>query len=324
MPCAALRRKAGWPERAGVQIYLPIAEMSVNVLLLLGLGGLVGLLSGMFGIGGGFLLTPLLIFIGVPAAVAVSSQTNQVVASSVSGALAYWRRRAIDLRMGWLLLAGGVAGSAAGVQLFALLRTRGQIDVVIAVSYVVFLTTIGALMLAESLQAARQARSGERKRGRRPRTWVHQLPFRMRFPASGLYISAIPPVAIGALVGLMAAVMGVGGGFIIIPAMIYLLRMPTNVVVGTSLFQIIFVTAFTTVMHAARNHTVDIVLALLLIGGSAIGAQIGVRLAGRVRAEALRTLLAALALAVGVKLGWDVTVTPAEPFAIIAGAEAER
>jgi hypothetical protein len=307
-----------------VEIYLPIAEMSVNVLLLLTLGGAVGLLSGMFGVGGGFLLTPLLIFMGIPPAVAVSSQTNQVVASSVSGALAYWRRRAIDLRMGWLLLGGGIAGSALGVQLFALLRARGQIDIVIAISYVLFLTAIGALMLAESVHAARRARSGARRRARRPRTWIHRLPVRMRFPASGIYISAIPPVGIGALVGVMAAVMGVGGGFIMVPAMIYLLRMPSSVVVGTSLFQIIFVTAFTTVFHAVQNQTVDIVLALLLIGGSAIGAQIGVRLAGRIRAEALRALLAALALAVGLKLGWDVTARPAEPFALITSAEATR
>ncbi len=304
-----------------MQIYLPIAEMSVNVLLLLGLGGAVGLLSGMFGVGGGFLLTPLLILIGIPPAVAVSSQTNQVVASSVSGALAYWRRRAVDFRMAWLLLGGGVAGSVAGVQIFAWLRAVGQIDVVISLAYVVFLTTIGALMLTESVQAMRHARQG-RPRRKRTRSWVQTMPLRMRFPTSRLYISAIPPVGIGVLIGFLAAIMGVGGGFIMVPAMIYLLRMPTSVVVGTSLFQIIFVTALTTVMHAAQNHTVDIVLALLLIAGSVIGAQIGVRLAVKFRAEALRGLLAALALVVGLKLGWDVVAPPAETFTLIGAAEA--
>jgi len=308
-----------------VQIYLPIAEMSVNILLLLGLGAGVGFLSGMFGVGGGFLMTPMLIFIGVPPAVAVSTEANQIVASSVSGALAHWRRGSVDLRMGLLLLAGGVVGSAAGVQLFAWLREVGQIDIVIALAYVTFLGAIGGLMMFESVRALRRERAGAgvaaaRARGKRRRhSWVQVLPLRMRFPRSRLYISAIPPVAIGALVGLLAAIMGVGGGFIMVPAMIYLLRMPTNVVVGTSLFQIIFVTALVTILQATQNQTVDVVLAMLLIVGGVIGAQLGVRAAVRVRAEALRALLAGLVLAVCAKLGYDLVARPAEMYTLIPG-----
>jgi len=308
-----------------MQIYLPIAEISVSLFLLLGLGAGVGFLSGMFGVGGGFLMTPLLIFIGVPPAVAVSTEANQIVASSVSGAMAHWRRRAVDIRMGLLLLAGGVVGSAAGVQLFAWLRSLGQIDVVIALAYVVFLGVIGGLMMVESvLTLRRQRRSGAAPRPRkRVRTLAQKLPFRMRFPSSRLYISVIPPILIGAVVGVLAAIMGVGGGFIMVPAMIYLLRMPTNVVVGTSLFQIIFVTALVTVLQATQNHTVDIVLAMCLIIGGVIGAQLGVRAAVRVQAEALRALLAGLVLLVCLKLCWDLVATPAEMFTLLPGGLGE-
>ena len=305
-----------------MQIYLPIAEISVNVLLLLGLGAGVGFLSGMFGVGGGFLMTPLLIFIGVPPAVAVSTQANQIAATSVSGALAHWRRGAVDVRMGLYLLAGGIAGSVAGVQLFAWLKSLGQIDIAIALSYVVFLGGIGALMAFESIQALRRDRRGgqlARPRRRRPRPLAQRLPMRARFPRSHLYVSIIPPIVIGAVVGVLVAIMGVGGGFIMVPAMIYLLRMPTNVVVGTSLFQIIFVTALVTVLQATQNHTVDIILALLLILGGVIGAQIGVRAAMKVKAEALRALLAGLVLAVCLKLAWDLIATPSEMYTLIPG-----
>lgn len=304
-----------------MQIYLPIAEISVNVLLLLGLGAGVGFLSGMFGVGGGFLMTPLLIFIGVPPAVAVSTEANQIVASSVSGALAHWRRGTVDIRMGVLLLVGGVIGSALGVQLFAYLRSLGQIDVAITLSYVVFLGAIGGLMMVESVRSMRREGSGgpARPRGKRRRTLAQKLPLRMRFPKSRLYVSAIPPVIIGAVVGLLAAIMGVGGGFIMVPAMIYLLRMPTNVVVGTSLFQIIFVTALVTVLQATQNQTVDVVLAMLLIIGGVIGAQLGVRAAMKVKGEALRALLAGLVLAVCLKLAFDLVATPSEMYTLIPG-----
>ena len=227
-----------------MQIYLPIAEMSANILLLLGMGGGVGFLSGLFGVGGGFLMTPLLIFIGVPPAVAVATEANQIVASSVSGALAHWRRGNVDLKMGVVLLIGGFVGSTGGVFLFRALRDAGQVDLVISLSYVLFLGIIGGLMLIESVQAMRRrSDSSAPRRKLHQHNWLHGLPFKMRFRRSKLYISALLPLGVGAFVGLLAAIMGVGGGFIMVPAMIYLLGMPTSVVVGTSLFQIIFVTA---------------------------------------------------------------------------------
>ena len=237
-----------------MQIYLPIAEVSVNAFLLLGLGGLVGILSGMFGVGGGFLMTPLLFFIGIPPAVAVATEANQIVASSFSGALAHFRRKTVDLKMGGVLLIGGLAGAALGVVVFNYLKSMGQVDLLVKLCYVVFLGIIGSLMFVESLRALRRARSGDTlKHKRRQRSWVHSLPFKMRFRTSGLYISAIPPILIGLFVGVLSAIMGVGGGFIMVPAMIYILGMPTKVVVGTSLFQIIFVTGFTTLSHATTN-----------------------------------------------------------------------
>ena len=307
-----------------MQIYLPIAEMSVNIFLILGMGGGVGMLSGLFGVGGGFLMTPLLIFIGVPPAVAVGTEANQIVASSVSGLLAHWRRGNVDFRMGAVLLAGGIVGSTLGVFLFRILRGLGQIELVISLCYVVFLGIIGALMFAESLNALMKRRklpAGSTARGAGRHNWIHGLPFKMRFRKSKLYISALLPLAVGFIVGLLAAIMGVGGGFVMVPAMIYLLGMPTQVVVGTSLFQIIFVTANATFFQATLNQTVDVVLALLLLIGAVIGAQIGVRIGAKLRGEQLRILLALMVLAVGFKLGLDLVVTPDELFTLSGDAE---
>jgi uncharacterized protein len=298
-----------------MQIYLPIAEVSVNAFLLLGIGGIVGVLSGMFGVGGGFLITPLLFFVGIPPAVAVATSANQVVASSVSGVLAHFKRRTVDFRMGLVLLAGGLVGSAAGVQVFTLLRQAGQVDLLVQLSYVIFLGIVGALMFVESLNALRKVRSGAPPT-RRKHNWIHALPFKVKFRTSGLYISVIPPLLVGALVGVLAAVMGVGGGFLMVPAMIYLLGMPTKVVVGTSLFQIIFVTAFTTLLHAVTNYSVDMILAVLLLLGGVVGAQIGTTLGARLRAEQLRILLALLVLAVAGKIALDLLLEPRELYSL--------
>ena len=302
-----------------MQLYLPIAEVSVNAFLLLGLGGIVGFLSGMFGVGGGFLITPLLFFIGIPPAVAVATGANQVVASSVSGVLAQLRRKAVDFRMGTVLLAGGMIGSVIGIIVFQWMTRLGQIDLFVQLSYVLFLGLIGAMMLQESLRAWFRQKSGAPVRRSHVHTWVHGLPLKMKFRASGLYISVLPPMAVGALVGFLAAIMGVGGGFIMVPAMIYLLGMPTKVVIGTSLFQIIFITAFTTLMHAVTSQTVDILLALLLIIGGVIGAQIGSRVAVRLKAEQLRILLSLLVLAVSLKIALDLLIQPSELYSVIPG-----
>ncbi len=300
-----------------MQIYLPIAEVSVNAFLLLGLGGMVGILSGMFGVGGGFLMTPLLFFIGIPPAVAVATEANQIVASSFSGVLAHFRRRTVDLRMGTVLLAGGLLGAALGVWLFNWLRGQGQVDLLVRLCYVVFLGVIGGLMFLESLRAITRARrAGPAAPRRRQRGWIHALPLKMRFRTSGLYISVIPPFLVGCAVGVLAAIMGVGGGFIMVPAMIYLLGMPTKVVVGTSLFQIIFVTAFTTLLHATTNYTVDMALAVLLLVGGVVGAQIGTQIGTRMKAEQLRILLAAMVLAVCGKLALDLLLRPAELYSL--------
>ena len=304
-----------------MQLYLPIAEVSVNAFLILGLGGIVGFLSGMFGVGGGFLITPLLFFIGVPPAVAVATGANQVVASSISGVLAQLRRKGVDFTMGWVLLVGGLFGSAVGVWLFRLMTRAGQVDLFVQLSYVIFLGLIGAMMFQESLRSLLRARrpGGAPIRRAHVHSWVHGLPFKMKFRASGLYISVIPPLVVGALVGLLAAIMGVGGGFIMVPAMIYLLGMPTKVVIGTSLFQIIFTTAFTTVMHAVSSQTVDLMLALLLILGGVVGAQFGARVGVKLRAEQLRILLALLVLAVCARVAFDLVMTPEEFYSITAG-----
>ena len=300
-----------------MQIYLPIAEVSVNAFLLFGLGGLVGMLSGLFGVGGGFLITPLLFFIGIPPTVAVATGANQVVASSVSGVLAHIKRRTVDFRMGIVLLAGGLLGSALGIWAFNLLSRLGQIDLVVQLSYVIFLGLIGLLMLQESLRALRRARKGPAAPIKRHQhLWVHKLPLKMKFRTSGLYISVAPPLLVGLLVGVLAAIMGVGGGFIMVPAMIYLLGMPTKVVIGTSLFQIIFVTGFTTFMHAWTNQSVDLMLAMLLIIGGVVGAQIGTRIGAKLRAEQLRILLALLVLVVCLKLAIDLLIQPAELYSI--------
>ena len=300
-----------------MQIYLPIAEISVDAFLLLGLGGAVGLLSGIFGVGGGFLMTPILIFIGVPAPVAVGTEANQIVASSVSGVLAHWARGNVDFKMGAVLLLGGLAGSSFGVWLFAVLRELGQIDLVIKVSYVTFLGIIGTLMLVEGLRALQRRRSASPVRRKLHRhTWIHGLPLKMRFRKSKLYISALLPFGVGFVVGVLSAIMGVGGGFIMVPAMIYLLGMPTAVVVGTSLFQIIFVTANVTFLQAYANQTVDVVLALLLLVGGVIGAQIGAKVGAKLRGEQLRILLALMVLGVCGKLLLDLSVTPEDIYSM--------
>jgi uncharacterized membrane protein YfcA len=304
-----------------LDIYLPIAEVSVNAPLLVALGALVGFISGLFGIGGGFLMTPVLVFFGIPPAVAVASMANHVAASSMSSVISYSRRRLVDFRMGGVLAAGGVVGAVVGVEIFRLLRLLGQADLVVALSYLVFLGIIGGLMLWESLQAIFRRRRGEPPRPRRDRRppWLYGLPFKMRFPSSRLFISVIPPILLGAFVGVLSAVMGVGGGFILVPAMIYILRMPASVVVGTSLFQIIVTTALTGVLQAGRNQTVDIVLATLLLAGGVLGAQFGARASSRFRAEELRAVLALIVLVVGLRMGLGLFVRPDEPFVLMSG-----
>jgi len=298
-------------------IYLPIAEISINIFLILGLGGMVGLLSGIFGVGGGFLMTPLLIFLGVPAPVAVGTEANQIVASSVSGVLAHWRRGNVDVKMGIILLSGGIVGSTIGVYIFALLREIGQIDLAIKLSFIVFLGIIGSLMLVESTRTIlRSRRPGGKRRKLHQHNWLHGLPFKMRFRKSKLYISALLPFGVGLLVGILSAIMGVGGGFIMVPAMIYVLGMPTSVVVGTSLFQIIFVTANVTFLQSVQTQTVDVVLAGLLLVGGVIGAQFGTRIGAMLRGEQLRGLLALIVLAVCLKLVWDVVITPEDIFSL--------
>lgn len=302
-----------------MQIYLPIAEMSVNVFVLLLLGGGIGFLSGLFGVGGGFLLTPLLIFVGVPPAVAVATQANQVIAASVTGAISHWRRGNVDIRMGLVLLAGGAVGSSLGVWLYTALRAIGQLDLVISLAYVFFLGIIGALMLQESLRAiVRKLRSDTRPRGKlHIHTWIHGLPLKMRFRTSKLYISAIVPFMIGVAVGILAAILGTGGGFLMLPAMIYLLGMPTVLAVGTSLFQIVFVAANVTLLQSIQNQTVDVFLALILIIGGVIGAPLGSRLAGRLPGEQLRALLALIVFGVSLKLLIDLVHTPRDLYLLL-------
>jgi len=300
-----------------MSVYLPIAEMAVNVLVVVGLGGLIGIVSGVFGVGGGFLLTPFLLFIGVPAPVAVATGSNQIVAASFSGALAHWRRGNVDLQMGLVLLVGGFAGSAGGVWLFAILRRIGQVELAVSLSYSLLLGTLGVLMLVESSRAIlRGRRPGSSRRKLHQHTWLHGLPLKMRFRRSKLYISALLPLALGFLVGVLSAIMGVGGGFVMVPAMIYMLGMPTAMVPGTSLFQIIFVAASVTVLQAIENGTVDVVLALVLLVGGVIGAQLGTRFGQRLRGEQLRALLALVVLAVAGKLLFDLTVTPEDLFSL--------
>ena len=303
-------------------IYLPIAELSVNIFVILGMGAAVGFLSGMFGVGGGFLITPLLIFYNIPPAVAVATGANQVVASSVSGALAHFRRGTLDIKLGLVLLAGGLIGATVGVQIFSMLRRLGQLDLIISLLYVVFLGSIGGLMLWESINSIRRAAKNGPVSLRKPgqHNWVHRLPFKMRFKRSKLYLSVIPVILLGFAIGILTSVMGVGGGFIMVPAMIYLLRIPTSVVIGTSLFQIIFVTAFTTVVQATTNYSVDIVLAWLLMVAGVIGAQYGVRVGQKMRGEQLRAGLALLVLAVGIRLGFGLVLPPDEIYSVVSGS----
>lgn len=300
-----------------MQIYLPIAEISINIIWLLALGGAVGFLSGMFGVGGGFLMTPILMFIGIPPPVAVATEANQIIASSMSGGFVHWRRGAVDFKMGAVLIVGGLIGSSFGAWLFTYLKEVGQIDLMISLTYVLFLGVVGALMLVESVRAWIEARNPRPEKTRlHSHNWVHGLPFKMRFRKSRLYISALAPLAIGALVGLLAAIMGVGGGFIMVPAMIYILGMPTAVVIGTSLFQIIFVTANVTLLHSINTQTVDVLLALILLVGGVIGAQFGARMSLRMRGEQLRILLALLVLGVCIRLGLGLVMEPDNLFSL--------
>ena len=301
-----------------MDVYLPIAAVTQDVFVLLALGLCVGFISGIFGVGGGFLLTPLLIFIGVPQAVAVASSANQLVGASLSGVLTHWKRGNVDFKMGGVLSAGGFVGSAAGVALFTLLRRLGQIDLVISLSYVLLLGTLGALMMIESVGAIVRARQpGARRRRLHQHTWFHGLPFKVRFRRSKLYISALLPLGLGFAIGVLSAILGIGGGFLVVPAMIYVLGMPTSVVPGTSLMQTVFIAASVTVLQALTNQTVDGVLALIMLIGGVIGVQYGARYGARLRGEYLRVLLALLILAVGAKLLVDLTVPPDSRYSIV-------
>jgi uncharacterized membrane protein YfcA len=303
-----------------MEIYLPVAEMSVPWVVMIALGLLVGFLSGMFGVGGGFLMTPLLVFCGIPSTVAVATTLSHVTASSMSGALAQWRKRAIDFSMAGVMLGGGLVGTLFGVWLFALMRRQGQMDLIVALTYVIMLGSIGIIMLRESLASLQAWRSGVTISSRPVnRGWIQALPFKMRFRQSRLYISVIPPIGIGFVVGALSAIMGIGGGFIVVPAMIYILRMPTNVVMGTSLLQIIVITAVTTVLQATSNYAVDIVLALLLVAGGVVGAQLGVRVGAKMRGEQLRLGLAIVVLVVAAVLLWRLVARPADVYSLTLG-----
>ncbi|MEM7567292.1 MAG: sulfite exporter TauE/SafE family protein [Pseudomonadota bacterium] len=299
-------------------LYLPIAELPINVFLIFGMGLAVGVISGMFGVGGGFLMTPLLIFSGIAPAIAVATMTAQVTAASFSGALTYYRRGALDLKLALVLTAGGLMGAALGVAAFQLLQRLGQLDVVIALAYVFFLGTVGSLMFWESIGALIRARKGHRPNTRKPgqHSWVHGLPFKMRFPRSRIYLSVFPVLGLGGAIGFLGSVLGIGGGFMLVPALIYLLRVPASVVVGTSLMQIVLVMAGAAFMHAITNGGVDVVLALVLMVGSTIGAQLGATLGAQLRAEHLRVLLAVLVLGVGLRFAVDLIATPDAPYSI--------
>lgn len=301
-----------------MEIYLPVAQLAVNSFVLLGIGLAVGFLSGMLGVSGGFITTPLLIFYGIPSGIAVASQASPVAAAALVGAIRQGGKKSVDYKMGLWLLFGGLAGSAVGVTIFRILQKVGQIDFAIKVSYLVLLGTIGALMLIESVRAIRAARIGVRV-DRQPgqHTWIHRLPFKMRFYRSALYISVIPVIVLGFLVGIMTAILGTGGAFILIPAKVYLLRMRTTLAIGTSQFQMFIVACMATVLHSSVDHTVDIVLALILVIGGVIGAQFGVRAGSRLRAEELRTALALLIIAIAIRLFFELVVTPSDLFSVI-------
>lgn len=305
-----------------MEIYLPIAEMSVHWLIILGMGFVVGFLSGVFGVGGGFLLTPVLIFYGIPPGVAVATTASQIAGVTFSGVLTHWKRGTVDFKMGGVMIASGVLGSAAGVWLFAVFRRMGQVDFVVSASYVLLLGSVGAIMLNESLRTFRAHREGRSGHGRKPgqHHWIHGLPLKMRFRQSRLYISAIPPVVLSFLVGILSSSLGVGGAFVMVPAMIYLLRMPTNVVVGTSTLQILVVSAVGAILHAMDNYTVDAVLSVALILGGVFGVQYGVRWGAKLRGEELRFLMALLVLAVGAGMFYQLVVRPADLYNLTAGA----
>jgi len=298
-------------------IYLPIAEMPVNVLLILLVSGGVGFVSGLVGVGGGFIMTPALIFLGVPAPVAVATGASQIAATSFSGIMTQTRRKSVDWRMGMLLSIGGIVGSASGVWLFERLLRLGQLDLIVSLLYLILLASVGFLMLRESYHHWRGRAAKSVSILRRPvKTVAHNLPFRMRFPRSGLYISVLPPLGIGYAIGALAAIMGIGGGFILIPAMIYLLRMPTNVVIGTSLFQVLIITSLIVIMQSAATQTVDLVLAGLLMLGGVVGAQLGARLGAGMKSEHIRGVMGALLLAASAKFLWDLVIPPAEPYVL--------
>jgi uncharacterized protein len=301
-----------------VQIYLPIADLPVNVFLVFAMGLAVGFISGMFGIGGGFLMTPLLIFIGVSPAVSVATVTSHIAASSFSGVLNYWRRRAVDLALALMLLVGGIVGTAAGVWLFTVLRAVGQLDLAIGLSYVILLSTVGSLMIAESVRAIMRERHGKPVELRRPgsHTWFHGLPLKLRFKQSRIYVSVIPILVIGFLIGFIGAVMGIGGGFLLVPMLIYLLRVPTAVVIGTSMVLTLVTMASATLLHAVTNHLVDAVLALILMVGGVIGAQFGARAGQNMRGERLRLLLGLLVLAVGLRFAVGLFLRPDDVYSI--------
>jgi hypothetical protein len=307
-----------------VQIYLPIAELPVNMLLILAMGLTVGFISGMFGIGGGFLMTPLLIFVGIAPAVAVASVASHIAASSFTGALTYWRRRALDPALAMMLLIGGLIGTTAGVYLFAVLRRFGQLDLTISLSYVVLLGAVGALMITESARAIIRARAGRPSEIRRggSHLWIHGLPLKMRFKQSKIYVSSIPVWGIGFFIGFIGAIMGIGGGFLLVPMLIYVLRVPTGVVIGTSMVVTLVTMAIATVLHAATNHLVDVVLALILMLGGVSGAQFGARAGQKIRSEQLRLLLGCLILAVGLRFAFTLILAPDELFSIRAVEEA--
>ncbi|MET0671388.1 MAG: sulfite exporter TauE/SafE family protein [Tardiphaga sp.] len=301
-----------------MQIYLPIADLPVNIFLILGMGLAVGFISGMFGIGGGFLMTPLLIFVGIAPAVVVASVASHVAASSMSGAMAYWRRNAVDLALALMLLAGGILGTAAGVWLFTLLRSLDQLDLAIALSYVALLTVVGGLMINESVRAIIREQKGQPVTPRRAgaHNWVHGLPLKMRFKRSKIYVSAIPVWTIGFIIGFFGALMGIGGGFLLVPMLIYFLRVPTATVIGTSMVLTLITMASATVMHASTNHLVDAVLALILMIGGVVGAQFGARAGQNMRGERLRLLLGLLVFAVGLRFAYQVIVQPGDLYSI--------
>jgi uncharacterized membrane protein YfcA len=301
-----------------LQIYLPIAELSVNLFFLVGIGGAVGFLSGLFGVGGGFLLTPLLIFSGVPTSVAVASVTGQVVAASTSGALSHYRRGGIDLHLAMYLILSGILGAFGGVATFSILRANGQLDLVIAVGFVVLLGFVGTLMLQESVRALLKQRKGVVVRDRQPNqhSWIHGLPWRVRFKKSRLYISVLPVLLIGLFIGFVGSLLGIGGGFVMVPALVYLLRVPGNVVIGTSLAQVVAMMAATTIMHAVQSQSVDILLAFCLMVGGTAGAQFGAAAGQHLRGEQLRGLLALLVLAVAIRFGLSLVLTPSDVFSM--------